>query len=111
MDGVSTTQRNDNSPAGSVWKMTRKLSQQILNVSTARSYVQYQDLESKAMLVDLLESPHEFIDHLRRFTASLTTQMIFGHRTKNIEDPRFKTTFHVSPSTDSENRVGHHAGA
>ena len=62
----------------------------------ARSYVPYQDLESKAMLIGFLENPNDFIDHLRRYTASLTTQMTFGFRTTSIEDPRFKEAFDVS---------------
>jgi len=77
--------------------MVRKFLHRILSVSAARSYVPYQDLENKAMLFGVLERPNDFIQHLRRYTASLTTQMTFGFRTTSIEDPRFRTAFDVCP--------------
>ncbi|KAK4981121.1 hypothetical protein LTR66_001475 [Elasticomyces elasticus] len=77
------------------WRMIRKLAHSILNVKVARSYVSYQDLENKAMLVGFLEKPNEFIDHIRRYTTSLTTQMAFGFRMTSIEDPRFIEMFDI----------------
>ena len=67
----------------------------MIGVVAARTYVPYQDLESKAMLLGFLENPGNFIDHLRRYAASLTTQMTFGFRTTSIEDSRFKEAFDV----------------
>ena len=75
--------------------MIRKIAHRVLNVKVARSYVSYQDLEIRAMLVEFLEEPHKFIDHARRYTTSLTTQMTFGFRTTKIDDPRFKEMFDV----------------
>ena len=75
--------------------MARKIAHRVLNVSAARTYVPYQDLENKAMLLGFLESPGNFINHLRRYTASLTTQMTFGFRTTSIQNPEFKEAFGV----------------
>lgn len=75
--------------------MARKLVHRVLSVSAARTYVPYQDLESKAMLLGFLETPGDFVNHLRRYTASLTTQMTFGFRTASIHDSRFKEAFDV----------------
>ncbi|KAF5602549.1 cytochrome p450 [Fusarium pseudocircinatum] len=82
-------------PDNEVWKMARKLVHRILGVTAARSYIPYQDLESKAMLFDFLKSPDDFVDHLRRYTASLTTQITFGSRTTSIKDERFKEAFDI----------------
>ncbi|KAI8951132.1 cytochrome P450 [Xylaria longipes] len=82
-------------PNHGVWTTARKLAHRILNTTAARSYVPYQDLENKAMLLGFLESPSDFIDHLRRYTASLTTQMAFGFRTASIHSPRFKEAFDI----------------
>ncbi|KAF5558957.1 cytochrome p450 [Fusarium mexicanum] len=82
-------------PDNEVWKMARKLVHRILGVTAARSYIPYQDLESKAMLFDVLKSPDDFVDHLRRYTASLTTQITFGSRTTSIKDERFKEAFEI----------------
>jgi hypothetical protein len=75
--------------------MIRKIVHNNLNIKAARTYVPYQDLENKAMLVGFLEEPKQFIDHIRRYTNSLTTQMIFGFRTTSTEDPKLKQLFSV----------------
>ena len=74
----------------------RRIVHSNLNNKAARSYVPYQELENKAMLVGFLESPDRFIDHIRRYSNSLTTQMIFGFRTASIDDPKLKQLFSVS---------------
>jgi hypothetical protein len=73
--------------------MKRKIVHQSLNMKAAKAYVPYQDLENKAMLVGLLEQPSFFVDHIRRYTNSLTTQIIFGFRTNSIHDPKLKQLF------------------
>jgi hypothetical protein len=76
--------------------MIRKIVHNNLNIKAAKTYVPYQDLENKAMLVGFLENPDLFIDHIRRYTNSLTTQMIFGFRTTSINDPKLKQLYSVS---------------
>lgn len=76
--------------------MVRKVVHNNLNIKAARTYVPYQDLENKAMLMGFLDKPNLFADHIRRYTNSLTTQMIFGFRTTSINDPKLKQLFHVS---------------
>jgi cytochrome P450 len=39
------------------------------------------------MVYDILESPNEFFDSLKRYTNSLTTTIVFGHRTPQFNDP------------------------
>ncbi|EMD69700.1 hypothetical protein COCSADRAFT_76274 [Bipolaris sorokiniana ND90Pr] len=80
-------------PYGDPWRMIRKIVHNNLNITATKSYVPYQDLESKALLVELLDIPELFIDHLRRYTHSLTTQMVFGFRTPSIDDPKLKQLF------------------
>ncbi|RAH78914.1 cytochrome P450 [Aspergillus japonicus CBS 114.51] len=80
---------------GPTWKTVRQLAHRILNVAAARTYVPYQDLENRAMLKSMLEAPAHFINHIRRYSGSLTTQMAFGFRTTTIEDPKFKQTFDI----------------
>lgn len=55
----------------------------------------YQDLENKSMLVGFLETPQLFIDHLRRYTSSLTTQMTFGFRVTDAGDRDVQKMFYV----------------
>ncbi|KAK1623551.1 cytochrome P450 [Colletotrichum phormii] len=79
---------------GETWRMIRKIFHQVLHINAAKGYVPYQDLESKQMLSGFLEEPDSFVDHIRRFTTSLTTQMVFGFRTTNIHDEKLKRLYH-----------------
>ncbi|PQE33784.1 cytochrome P450 protein [Rutstroemia sp. NJR-2017a WRK4] len=78
---------------GNTWRMMRKMVNNILNIKAAKSYVPYQDLENKQMLCGFLEQPNLFVDHIRRYTNSLTTQMVFGFRTISIQDPKLVQLF------------------
>lgn len=75
--------------------MLRGIVHKSLNIKAAQTYVPYQDLENKAMLMGFLGTPARFIDHIRRYTNSLTTQMIFGFRTVEIDDPKLKQLYSV----------------
>jgi cytochrome P450 len=92
---------------GETWRMIRKVIHNTTNITAAKTYAPYQDLENKAMLFGFLEDPDHFVDHIRRYTHSLSTQMIFGFRTTSIDDPKLKQLFDVrmkSP-TPSNNDV------
>lgn len=65
-----------------------------LNARAALSYLPYQDLENKQMMYDFLETPEHFRDHIRRYTYSVTAQMVFGLRAQVISDPKFIALYH-----------------
>ncbi|KAK2057163.1 cytochrome P450 [Colletotrichum caudatum] len=79
---------------GETWRMIRKIFHQALHISAARGYVPYQDLESKQMLTGLLDEPNHFADHIRRYTNSLTTQIVFGFRISSIHDEKLKKLYY-----------------
>ena len=76
--------------------MLRRIVHNILNIKAAKSYVPYQDLENKQMLAGFLDDPNSFVGHIRRYSNSLTTQMVFGFRTLSIDDPKLIQLFEVS---------------
>lgn len=90
-DEISGTQEY-----GETWRAIRGLMHNGLNIKAARAYVPYQDLENKVMLMGFLEDPNSFANHIKRYTNSLTTQMVFGFRTTSIHDPMIKRIFNVS---------------
>ncbi|KAF7548490.1 hypothetical protein G7Z17_g7005 [Cylindrodendrum hubeiense] len=51
------------------------------------------DLENKIFLSNLLDTPNDLLYHLRRFTYSLSTQMIFGYRCTDNKDPNLLQLF------------------
>lgn len=76
--------------------MIHKMVHSILNIKSAISYVPYQDLENKVLLNSLLDTPEDLLFHIRRFTYSLSTQMIFGYRCIDNKDPNLLQLFSVS---------------
>lgn len=80
-------------PYSEEWRLIRKIYHNTLSVKAANSYIPYQDLESKQLLAEFLDSPELFEDHVKRYTHSQTTQIVFGFRTTSIDDPNFKQFF------------------
>lgn len=75
--------------------MIHRMVHNILNIKAAVTYVPYQDLENKFLLQDLLDTPDDMLSHIRRFTYSLSTQMIYGYRCVNNRDPKLLQLFEV----------------
>ncbi|KAK8080564.1 hypothetical protein PG997_008382 [Apiospora hydei] len=80
---------------GERWRAIHKLFHVILNVRAATAYVPYQDLEAKRLMCGLLDEPDLWVDHVRRFTTSLVTQMVYGVRTASIYDPKLRRLYDV----------------
>ncbi|KXH33974.1 cytochrome P450 [Colletotrichum simmondsii] len=93
-DGFLISRLTEQKQYGDTWRMIRKIFHQVLHINAAKGYVPYQDLESKQMLSGFLEEPDSFVAHIRRFTTSLTTQMVFGFRTTSIHDEKLKRLYH-----------------
>lgn len=55
----------------------------------------YQGLEAKRLLGGFLDEPELWVDHVRRFTTSIVTQLVYGVRTASIEDPKLKHLYDV----------------
>ncbi|KAI1877108.1 uncharacterized protein JN550_001180 [Neoarthrinium moseri] len=79
---------------GETWRMIHRIYHNMLHVRSATAFIPYQDLENKQMMRGLLDSPDEFVDHIRRYTNSLTTQMVFGFRTFSNDDPKLKQLYY-----------------
>ncbi|KAH6879558.1 cytochrome p450 monooxygenase [Thelonectria olida] len=79
---------------GNNWRMIHRMIHKALNIKAAVTYVPYQDLENKVLLAGILDTPKNFLLHIRRFTYSLSTQMIFGYRCTSNQDPNLLQLFH-----------------
>lgn len=75
--------------------MIHRMIHNIMNIKAAVTYVPYQDLENKFLLEGLLDTPQDVLAHLRRFTYSLSTQMVFGYRCVSNKDPNLAQLFEV----------------
>ncbi|TVY17605.1 Cytochrome P450 monooxygenase yanC [Lachnellula arida] len=92
-DVVSDGQRFVTMKYGPMWRSVHKMMHNTLNIQTAVAYIPYQDLENKDMMLAFLDEPEGFRKHVRRYTTSLTTQMVYGFRTTSQHDPRLLKFF------------------
>ncbi|KAG8158553.1 hypothetical protein KVR01_011675 [Diaporthe batatas] len=52
-----------------------------LNAKSADRYLPYQTFDSLQLLHDLVVRPENWVDHVRRYTASISTTLLYGWRT------------------------------
>ncbi|KAI5290674.1 hypothetical protein KEM54_000808 [Ascosphaera aggregata] len=75
------------------WRIVRKMVHAVLNINATRTYLPYQDLESKIMLDSMIDRPDDFDAHLKRFSYSFMTQMVYGFRCPSFQDERLRLLF------------------
>lgn len=80
---------------GQDWRIQRKIIHSALNIRRFKAYLPYQDLESKQMLRDILDSPEHYVQHLQRYSFSAMTQLALGFRTTSENDPRLQLIFKI----------------
>jgi Cytochrome P450. len=68
-------------PYGDAWRRQRKIMYQVLNSSQQGIFKPFQDLESKALMYQLLIQPEIWYLWLGRFSNSVIMSVIFGRRT------------------------------
>ncbi|KAI1137483.1 cytochrome P450 family protein [Hypoxylon sp. FL0543] len=69
------------------WRLIHRVNHSILNAKAIKAYTPYQILESRQMLVDILDNAAEHKRHIQRFSNSVMCQMIYGFRTTTCSDP------------------------
>ena len=58
------------------------------------------------MLYDFLETPDQFLKHIRRYANALTTSMVFGWRTPTYENAAIKQLFDGFTEFSEINQTG-----
>lgn len=83
------------SPYNATWKMIHRINYRLLNPNVARAHGVYQLLESRQMLVDILDDPIQHKRHLQRFSNSIICQMVYGFRTLSWSDPKLQSVVQI----------------
>ncbi|KAL3426703.1 cytochrome P450 oxidoreductase [Phlyctema vagabunda] len=94
---------------GSDWRKIRKASHALLNSNTAIKYQPIQDFESKQLLVDFLDTPENFYEHNRRYSASVIMLVTYGYRLPTWDDPLVKEIYEVLDNLTEMTAPGAHA--
>ncbi|KAI9367727.1 cytochrome P450 [Aspergillus egyptiacus] len=77
---------------GEKWRQSRKMWQTVLNNTAAKQYLPYQELETRQLLFDLLNTPARWRDHIERYSNSVAMTMVNGRRIVEADDPAVKET-------------------
>lgn len=80
---------------GPQWRNIRKISHGALNATTAATYQPVQDFESKQLMQDLLDTPNEFYNHNRRYTASVIMLVTYGYRLPSWNHPLMHKVYSI----------------
>ncbi|KAM5346074.1 hypothetical protein ACJ41O_009079 [Fusarium nematophilum] len=64
-----------------VWRRQRKMYHVRLNVKSADRYLPYQQFDSLQLVHDLALRPESWVQHVQRYTASISTALLYGWRT------------------------------
>ncbi|THV01085.1 cytochrome P450 [Dendrothele bispora CBS 962.96] len=75
------------------WRLLRKSMHSILTPSGAAEHQPIQAAESMQLMYDLLQSPEELYTHIRRYTTSVITSVVFGKRFPQYDCPEVRGIF------------------
>jgi len=91
---------------GPGYRIVRKISHALLNISTSTSYQPVQDYESKQLMTELLEDPDNFYLYNRRYSASVIIRVTYGFRIATFSDPLFHRIYSVLENFNSMTQPG-----
>ncbi|KAG9231630.1 cytochrome P450 [Amylocarpus encephaloides] len=94
-DTVSAGRRQLFMPYGPRYRVVRKISHALLNITQSTGYRPVQNLESKQLLFDLLHDPEHFYDHNRRYSASVIITITYGQRISNWDNELARSVYKV----------------
>ncbi|GIZ39957.1 hypothetical protein CKM354_000331600 [Cercospora kikuchii] len=70
-----------------LWRMERKLYHAQLNISVAKKYLLYQEVETHQMCTELLRDPVNFVQYIGRMTGSMASSIAYGFRLPDAQSP------------------------
>ncbi|OIW29095.1 cytochrome P450 [Coniochaeta ligniaria NRRL 30616] len=94
-EAYSNSRRQLFMPYSPEWRSVRKLSHGLLSSTAAQAYKPVQELESRQLLHDILDTPQDFYQHNRRYSASVIMTVTYGSRLPSWDDPLMTSIYSV----------------
>lgn len=82
-------------PYGPGWRNQRKVYQSILNINAVLSLRPLQAAEATLTLRQLMHTPQDYYDHLRRYSTAVILSSVFGIRGPEFNHPNIQRLYHV----------------
>nr|UPH69770.1 putative cytochrome p450 protein [Neofusicoccum parvum] len=81
---------------GDTWRTVRKLIHQTFMESNCDKYhYKVQEAEANQMIYDFMVNPADHMSHPKRFSNSITMSLVFGFRTKSVNDDYLRRLYHA----------------
>jgi cytochrome P450 len=77
------------------WRKVRKCFQQLLNVKVVDKFLDLQDAEACQTLHDLVQTPQDYYDHLRRYSSAVILAAAFGQRGATFTSDKVQALYHA----------------
>ncbi|KAF1959367.1 cytochrome P450 [Byssothecium circinans] len=81
--------------ANETWKLMRKASQALLNSRNLEKFTKVQHAEATQMIVDLIHTPENWMEHCQRFTTSFFLSVVYGTRGPQSSTPAVRDFLHA----------------
>jgi cytochrome P450 len=82
-------------PYGQGWRKLRKACQSLLNVNEVDSLLPIQNAEASQTMFELLQSPGDCYNHIRRYSTAVILASVFGQRGAKFESPKVQALYHA----------------
>lgn len=80
---------------GPEWRAMRRMLQEWLKPSAVAEMLPLQDAESTQTLIHLLDTPDNWYNHIRRYSAALVLASMFGLRGANFDSHRIQHFYYI----------------
>ncbi|KAI0793050.1 cytochrome P450 [Irpex lacteus] len=80
---------------GEKWRSLRRGAHEILTPQASMNHRPMQDAESAQLMYDILRSPEDHFDAVRRFSSSLILSIVFGKRAPRFSTKEVTAFYHV----------------
>ncbi|KIW91638.1 uncharacterized protein Z519_07606 [Cladophialophora bantiana CBS 173.52] len=82
-------------PYGSTWRALRKAAVGLLNGPSIESIIPLQQAESSQTMYDIMQTPEQWFEHLRRYAAAVILEAVYGQRGATYDDPKITGFFEI----------------
>ncbi|MCJ1299231.1 hypothetical protein MMC08_002023 [Hypocenomyce scalaris] len=82
-------------PYGQGWRTLRKACQSLLNVKIVDSLLPIQNAEASQTMLELLQSPGDCYNHIRRYSTGVILASVFGQRGAKYESAKVQALYHA----------------
>ncbi|OIW26904.1 cytochrome P450 [Coniochaeta ligniaria NRRL 30616] len=80
---------------GAEWRKQRKILQSILNVNVVDKLLPLQEAEAAQTMLQLVQDPGGYYDHIRRYTTAVILASVYGRRGARFDSPNVQALYHA----------------